>query len=181
MTAFLRLLRRYLGIMLAIVVVGLGLVGGSLFWAAHRVSSLAYLGAMPDCAPEVVHLGGPWGVAAVDVEIADTAETRARGLMFRETLPDGTGMLFVYPEPVDAVFWMKDTPLALDILFFDARGDLRHVHFGARPFDETPIPGGSGIKAALEVRAGEVARLGIGPRTSLRHPSLDQDAARWAC
>ena len=57
------------------------------------------------------------------VEIADTRGERARGLMERDSLPEGTGMLFVYDTPAPRGFWMKNTLVPLDIIFVD--GDMR--------------------------------------------------------
>jgi uncharacterized membrane protein (UPF0127 family) len=57
------------------------------------------------------------------VETAETRSERARGLMERESLPEGTGMLFVYDTPAPRGFWMKDTLVPLDIIFVD--GDMR--------------------------------------------------------
>lgn len=174
-------MRRVLLIALVLIVAGVVATVAGVGWQAYKDSQLGYLDAGAACTPTVAHLGGPWGQTEILVEVADTDDTRARGLMFREQLEPGTGMLFVYPEPTAPVFWMKNTLIPLDMLFFDVRGDLRHVHFNAQPHDETPIPGGEGIKFVLEVEAGEVNRLGIGPRTSLRHPSIQADSARWAC
>lgn len=56
---------------------------------------------------------------ALQVEIADSATERAEGLMGRTELPEGRGMLFIYPEPAELSFWMKNTLMPLDILFFD--------------------------------------------------------------
>lgn len=175
------LMRRVTLIALALMTIGIIATIGGVGWQAYQDSKLGYLDARSECAPTLASLGGPWGQTEILVEVADTDETRAQGLMFREHLEPGTGMLFVYPEATAPVFWMKNTPIPLDMLFFDARGDLRHVHFNAQPYDETPIPGGEGIKFVLEVEAGEVNRLGIGPRTTLRHPSIAPENARWAC
>lgn len=173
--------RRVLKIMLSLLLVGFILIGSGLLWISYQFQTMAFLDQVPACEPETLHLGGVWGSAAVSVEIADTDETRARGLMFRDELPSGSGMLFAYPQPQTVAFWMKDTPIPLDILFFDSAGDLRHVHFNAQPFDETPIPGGTDIQYVLEIYSGETANLGIGPQTTLRHPILDQENARWKC
>jgi hypothetical protein len=67
----------------------------------------------------VIVSGEPWLVA-----VADDAAERARGLMEVEDLGPLRGMLFVFPEDTTAGFWMKDTPLPLDIAFFAADGSL---------------------------------------------------------
>lgn len=164
-----------------IFAIGAVLVISATAWRAYKDANLEYLVTENECEPTIAELGGPWGQTEILVEVADSDQTRARGLMFREQLEPRTGMLFVYPEPTAPVFWMRNTLIPLDMLFFDARGDLRHVHFNAQPHDETPIPGGEGIKFVLEVEAGEVQRLGIGARTTLRHPAIDGNAARWSC
>ncbi|TSC58678.1 MAG: hypothetical protein Greene041619_388 [Candidatus Peregrinibacteria bacterium Greene0416_19] len=58
----------------------------------------------------------------VFVEIADDPQERARGLMERQQVPWGTGMLFLFPTSQQLSFWMKNTLVPLDILYFDARG-----------------------------------------------------------
>ncbi|MRX50350.1 DUF192 domain-containing protein [Paracoccus sp. S-4012] len=123
----------------------------------------------------------------VAVELADTPETRARGLMFREHLDPGTGMLFIYETPQPVAFWMRNTLIPLDMVFIDARGEVRHVHEGAVPHDETPVPGalpGDPEPArlmVLEVAAGEADRLGLAPGSRLAHPRLPQQDATLPC
>ena len=60
----------------------------------------------------------------IDAEIVDTPRTRAKGLMFREDLEQGQGMVFVFQKEAPRSFWMKNTPLSLDILFFDSEGQF---------------------------------------------------------
>lgn len=64
------------------------------------------------------------GNEKIRVEIADTEEKTARGLMFRKSLPDGEGMLFVFPDEQVRSFWMKNTFIPLDIGYFDREKKL---------------------------------------------------------
>lgn len=133
------------------------------------------------CRSDLVELRGPGGAARFTVEVADTPEAQARGLMFRESLPRGAGMLFVYETPRRASFWMKNTHIPLDMIFADAAGRVTRVHAEARPRDETPIDGGPGVKLVLEINGGLAARIGIAPGWEMRHPALDPAAAAWPC
>ncbi len=95
------------------------------------------------------------------VEIADTPESRARGLMFRHHLEPDAGMLFVYPEPRPVSIWMKNTYLSLDILYIDHTGRIAQIIEHAAPLSETLMPSQKAIQSVLELPAGSVARLGI--------------------
>lgn len=133
------------------------------------------------CAPDLVWLKGGWGQARFAIELADDPEERARGLMFRDSLPRGAGMLFVYEYPQRADFWMKNTLIPLDILFADRAGVVTRVHHRAEPGDLTPIPGGDAVFAVLEINGGLAERYGIAPGTVLRHPAFDGGPAAWPC
>ncbi|PQO23480.1 hypothetical protein C2I36_07555 [Rhodobacteraceae bacterium WD3A24] len=139
--------------------------------------------ALAACRADAVELRGDWGQARFQVEIADTPETRARGLMHRESLPLGTGMLFIYDSPQSVSFWMRNTLIPLDMIFADATGVVRRVHHEAVPGDETPIPGGPGILAVLEINGGLAARIGIDAGSEMRHPAFAQSGAApaWPC
>ncbi|SDE92279.1 DUF192 domain-containing protein [Limimaricola pyoseonensis] len=128
------------------------------------------------CAEDEVLLRGEWGQARFDVEVADDDAERARGLMFVEEMPRMSGMLFVYDSPRFASFWMRNTLIPLDIIFAGADGRVRHVHEGAVPLDETPIPGGPDIQYVLEVNGGMAGRLGIAPGDTMRHPAIGSAA-----
>ncbi|TCM86067.1 DUF192 domain-containing protein [Rhodovulum steppense] len=143
--------------------------------------SLALAGsAAADCAENHVDLRGDWGSARFSVEIADDEMSRARGLMHRETMPASAGMLFVYDQPQRVAFWMENTLIPLDMIFVGPEGLVLRVHQNARPLDRTPIDGGEGVLAVLEINGGLADRLGIGPGSELRHPAFGPDAA-WPC
>ncbi len=132
------------------------------------------------CDFEAVTLRGDWGQARFTVEVVDTPETRAQGLMFREHLPRRGGMLFLYDAPQPVSFWMRNTLIPLDMIFVGADGVVTRVHENAVPMDETPIPGGQEVQAVLEVNAGIASMFGIAPGTEMRHEAFGADAA-WPC
>ncbi|MEZ5584959.1 MAG: DUF192 domain-containing protein, partial [Candidatus Competibacteraceae bacterium] len=74
------------------------------------------------------------------VEIAQTLEERQRGLMFRTQLAADQGMLFVQPTPGQANFWMKNTYIPLDMLYFNDQGQLLEVHTDVPPCKAMPCP-----------------------------------------
>ncbi|WP_371060208.1 DUF192 domain-containing protein [Rhodosalinus sp. 5P4] len=132
------------------------------------------------CREDAVWLRGDWGEARFTVEVADDPEERAQGLMFRESLPETAGMLFVYEHPQPVAFWMENTLIPLDMIFADVSGTVRRVHSNAVPGDRTPIPGGREIFAVLEINGGKAEAMGIAPGTEMRHPAFGDDAA-WPC
>lgn len=139
------------------------------------------------CAADRAIFLGEGRSVTVPVEIADTPQERARGLMFRDSLKPGSGMLFVYEQPQPVSFWMRNTLIPLDMIFMDAVGTVRHVHPMAKPRDDTSIPGAMiGDPApdrlmVLEVPGGDAARLGIQQGMVLAHPALPQSLAREPC
>ena len=89
-----------------------------------------------------------------NVEIADNNETRSKGFMWRENIPDGTGMLFVWKKEAYRNFWMKNTPTSLDILFFDGDGKFLHVVEKTKPFSLDNIQSSKPSQYVLELMAG---------------------------
>ncbi|MEL7345138.1 MAG: DUF192 domain-containing protein [Pseudomonadota bacterium] len=134
-----------------------------------------------ECLVERIEIRGDFGQAAFAVEVADDPSERSQGLMFRESLPSSSGMLFVYDRPQRAVFWMRNTLIPLDMIFADEDGTVTHIHENAIPLDETGIDGGLGIKFVLEINGGFAARLGLNVGDELRHPAIDGESAAWPC
>ena len=107
----------------------------------------------------------PSGGAAValSVELARTARERARGLMFRRSLPADRGMLFVFEEEGDWPFYMKNTYIPLDLIYIDSDGRVVGCLEDLRPFDETARSVAAPARYVLEVNAGSVRRWGLRP------------------
>jgi uncharacterized protein len=97
------------------------------------------------------------------VEVADTEERRARGLMGRESLPEDRGMVFVFFEEHRGGFWMKNTEIPLSIAFFDEHGEILKI-LDMRPCRRDPCPiydPGVAYWGALEVNRGAFERWGV--------------------
>ena len=150
-------------------------------WVLAAGLSLIASAALAGCSETRADLRGDWGTARFTVELADEPDERERGLMFRESMALGAGMLFLYDAPQRATFWMRNTLIPLDMIFIDPAGTVTHVHENAVPLDETTIDGGPGVLMVLEINGGLARRLGIGPGSELRHPRLAQDGAVWRC
>lgn len=90
-------------------------------------------------------------------------------------------MLFVYDRAQRVSFWMRNTPLPLDLIFLDETGTVTRIHPEAVPFDETPIPGGGGVLAVLEINGGLSEVFGFEPGDQMQHPAFDAVTAVWPC
>jgi uncharacterized membrane protein (UPF0127 family) len=100
------------------------------------------------------------------VELAQTADEQALGLMFREEMDDDRGMLFLFPVEAMRSFWMKNTRIPLDIFYFDADLKLVSVAENARPCKTRRCPNYPSkgpAKYVLELNAGKAAELGVQP------------------
>lgn len=148
------------------------------FGIATGVSAPALAGV---CSEEVAEFRWDGGGARFAIEIADDAAERERGLMFRESLATGAGMLFIYEHPQKVAFWMKNTLIPLDMIFIGADGRVNQVHANAVPGDQTGIPGPDETLMVLEINGGLAGRLGLEEGAELRHPALDQKGALWPC
>ena len=107
----------------------------------------------------VIHAAS--GPVTVQVEVADTPDARARGLMYRRYLAADAGMLFIFPTPAEQRFWMKNTPLALDMIFIDADRRIVGIVADTHPFTTNPVGTDQPSQYVLEVRAGFCAAHGI--------------------
>lgn len=109
---------------------------------------------------------------AFKVELATSPEAQAKGLMFRTELGDDEGMLFPSTAPEPRSFWMKNTPLSLDIIFIGADGRITNIAASTVPYSLDSVRSSGFASAVLELRAGRAAQLGIvaGDRVSWKAP-----------
>lgn len=98
---------------------------------------------------------------AFTVEVAGTVAEQAKGLMFRTELADNAGMIFPFPQPRPASFWMKNTVIPLDIIFVRSNGTIESIAENTVPYSTDSVVSGEPVAAVLELRGGLTAELGI--------------------
>lgn len=95
-------------------------------------------------------------------ELAISRQAQARGLMFRETLADDEAMIFPNDPPQLRSFWMKNTPISLDIIFIGVDRRINNIET-AVPYSLESVPSDGEVIAVFEIRGGLAAELGIAP------------------
>ncbi len=121
--------------------------------AAHPISGL-------DVVPLTVTSGD--AVHKFDVEVARTPQQQAMGLMFRTELGPEEGMIFPRRNLGVASFWMKNTPLPLDIIFVGADGKIMNIAANTVPYSLESVTAIGPTSLVLEIPGGRAAELGIG-------------------
>ncbi|HHS82773.1 MAG TPA: DUF192 domain-containing protein [Devosia sp.] len=114
------------------------------------------------------------GDVPLTVEIADTDQSRAKGLMFRQSIDDDKGMLFDFQQERQVSFWMRNTFIPLDMIFIAADGTIRNIHANARPQDPTSIPSDGPVRFVLEIGGGRAAELGLKAGDTISHPRVEK-------
>ena len=97
------------------------------------------------------------------VEVAETTAQQAHGMMFRTSVPPGTGMIFPMKPARSASFWMENTLIPLDLIFIGADGKVRNFIADAVPLSQAPLSSVGPVIAVLELKGGEAARIGLKP------------------
>ena len=107
-----------------------------------------------------------------NIEVATTDQERALGLMFRRSLPENGGMLFLYDQPQPAAMWMKNTLIPLDMVFISPEGKVHRIEANAEPFSTAVIPSEGDIVGVLELKGGEAGRIGLKRGDKVLYPGL---------
>ncbi|MGF1601725.1 MAG: DUF192 domain-containing protein [Thermosynechococcaceae cyanobacterium] len=143
-----------------------GAVAGLLMLGCQSLSN-----ALPDISSNSASAGQRLPITAqaivagqtIDLEVAQTQDQQAMGLMFRDSLPDNRGMLFPFNPPRNIGFWMKNVPVPLDMVFL-YQGKVVGIEASAPPCKSLPCPTYSPqslVDNVLELRAGRAAELGL--------------------
>jgi uncharacterized membrane protein (UPF0127 family) len=114
------------------------------------------------------------------VEIADNDAERARGLMFRDAMPSDHGMLFIHDIEEPQAYWMKNTRIPLDILYFDGKHRLVSQQRDVPPCSAgdacPPYPSNAPARFVLELNAGQAAKIDLKDGAELRFSPGIHDA-----
>ncbi len=100
-------------------------------------------------------------ISKIDIEKADTEVDRQFGLMFRKSMPEDQGMLFLFETSEQQSFWMRNTYIPLDIMFVDENGVITTIHENAKPQNDASLPSNGPAKYVVEVVGGYAQKHGI--------------------
>lgn len=109
------------------------------------------------------------GPKTFKIEVARTPEQQALGLMFRTKLPDDEGMLFPHDDAREVTMWMRNTFIALDMVFIRADGEIHRIEANTEPMSERVIASNGPVGGVLEIAGGAASRLGIAPGDRVHH------------
>ncbi|CAL1519225.1 DUF192 domain-containing protein [Chitinophaga sp. MM2321] len=90
----------------------------------------------------------------IDIQLAKTDQQREDGLMFRKSMTDDQGMLFIFPDLEERSFWMKNTYISLDIIYINDKMEIVSIQKYATPLSEQGLPSFKKAQYVLEVNAG---------------------------
>ena len=112
---------------------------------------------------ELAFLTAPGGdtTSVVDIEVAQNNASRARGLMYREALPEDAGMLFIFEAEEIQSFWMRNTYIPLDMIFVNARKEIVTIHANTAPLKEWNYASTAPALYVVEVNAGYCRKRNI--------------------
>ena len=106
-----------------------------------------------------------------NIEIANTPETKEKGLMERRSLAPNAGMLFVYDYDKKMSFWMKNTSIPLSIAYISSEGVIKEI-YDMEPFNLVPVLSKHSVRYALELNKGKFDELGIVPGMKIFDPAV---------
>ena len=101
------------------------------------------------------------GPVLLNVEVADTEAKREQGLMFRRSILDDHGMIFLFDGEHEITMWMKNTYIPLDMVFIGSDWRIRHIAYEAEPFSTDIISSVRPASKVLEIGAGQAKKLGL--------------------
>jgi uncharacterized membrane protein (UPF0127 family) len=121
---------------------------------------------------QTLEIASKTGVHVFAVELAVTDEERAKGLMYRRSVPESYGMLFDFKRDQEVTMWMRNTYVSLDMIFIQSDGRIRRIAENTETESDKIISSGGPVRAVLEVVAGTAKKLGIVAGDRVASPTL---------
>ncbi|MDO5523170.1 MAG: DUF192 domain-containing protein [Bacteroidia bacterium] len=154
---------------LILVILAIALVGGALIYflnrdkqdAAEPVTERLDIPFRKQGSLAFLSAAGNDTISVIDIEVADNNQRRARGLMYRNSLPAEAGMLFIFDVEEIQGFWMKNTYIPLDMLFVNASKEIVTIHANTTPMREWNYASTQPALYVVEVNAGYCAQNNI--------------------
>jgi uncharacterized membrane protein (UPF0127 family) len=110
------------------------------------------------------------GVRDISVEVTESPQEKATGLMFRTALADNAGMLFYYDTPQEITMWMRNTYIPLDMVFIRPDGRVHRIEAWTVPLSEDIVASHGDVAACLELAGGAAERLGLKVGDRVEYP-----------
>lgn len=156
--------------LIAFIAVTLGVTGISLWTNLSRMWGTPPAEARgPAAGQETLEIVTVSGRHKFNVDVMRTDADRAKGLMFRQSMPQDYGMLFDFAADVNVMMWMKNTYISLDMVFIKADGTVHRVEPRTETLSERTIPAGAPVRAVLELNAGVADKIGLKPGDRIQH------------
>ena len=127
--------------------------------------------------PTPLVVDGANGEHSFSIEIANTPDEQEQGLMFRQSMADDHGMLFAFDHTEPLAFWMKNTPMPLDLIFISGRGKVKAIRRGT-PFSTDIVSPNQPVRFVLELKAGIAEKAGISDGVIMHHPVIEAASHR---
>jgi uncharacterized protein len=145
-------------------------VQAALFCICLAVAASVLVGPADAMRQDTLKLITAQGALVIDVEITESMEEKARGLMFRTRLPDNGGMLFSYDTAQEITMWMENTYIPLDMVFIRADGVVHRIEAWTEPFSRNIIASHGNVVACLELAGGAAQRFGLKAGDRVEYP-----------
>jgi len=151
-----------------------------LFTSSTALCLLLLAFSLPACGagPRVVISTKNGNERAIRVEIADTPAKRELGLQYRRELGDDQGMLFLFPNESVQTFWMKNTPISLDMIFIGGDRKIVGIVQRAVPYSTATLSVGVPSQFVLEIKGGLASAKGIEVGNSVRFEGISVDGLK---
>ncbi|MBV7529488.1 DUF192 domain-containing protein [Chitinophaga sp. sic0106] len=130
--------------------------------AEQQVETANGIAFRKDAALAFVSKSGADTIRKIDIQLAETDPQREDGLMYRKSMTDDQGMLFIFPDMEERSFWMKNTYISLDIIYIDDKMEIVSIQKYATPLSEQSLPSFKKAQYVLEVNGGFCDKYHIG-------------------